>query len=125
MSREEMQQEVEADTCAFEPEAGPASGCGGSEELPWSAGEELLDEGGRPLGEAPRARPGWGCWARRAPSRCAGRWATAARSRGDPTPTWACSCPGSRERGLRAFSRTFSFTSGCFQAPPAVKRTSD
>lgn len=46
LSREELMQHVEEDTCAFEPEMGlAAGGCGGvSEELPWSSTEELLDE---------------------------------------------------------------------------------
>jgi hypothetical protein len=46
LSRDEMQRHVEEDTCSFEPEFGPAAGCGGgdSEELPWSGAEELLDE---------------------------------------------------------------------------------
>jgi len=45
LPREEMQRRVDEDTCALEPELGPAAGCGGdSEELPWSGAEELLDE---------------------------------------------------------------------------------
>jgi len=45
LSLEERRRTVEEDTCAFEPEFGPAAGCGGGgEELPWSSTEELLDE---------------------------------------------------------------------------------
>jgi len=56
LSLEERQRTVDEDTCAFEPEFGPAAGCGGGgEELPWSGTEELLDAAtGR---ERPRLLP--------------------------------------------------------------------